>query len=63
MANKTWFDPSVLDNGAECHRVSDYQAQRKKFKREVGIILVNMMVPALEDLADKIFTRDLFGSN
>ena len=33
------------------------------FKRSVDIILTNRMVPELEDVSEKVFTRDLFGAN
>ena len=32
-----------------------------KFKLSVDIILANRMVPGLEDVVEKVFTRDLFG--
>ena len=35
----------------------------KVFKRSVDIILANRMVPELEDVSEKVFTRDLFGAN
>ena len=34
-----------------------------KFKRGVGIILANRIVPELEDVLEKVFTRDLYGAD
>ena len=33
------------------------------FKKEVDIILANRMVPQLEEVSDKVFSRDLFGAD
>ena len=33
------------------------------FKEDVDIILANRMVSELEDISEKVFTRDLFGAD
>ncbi len=33
------------------------------FKQECDIIIANRMTPDIEDVSNKIFTRDIFGSD
>ena len=42
---------------------SRVEKDSRKFKHGVDIILTNRMVPDLEDVSEKVFTRDLFGSD
>ena len=49
-------------NGAEFFN-SKVEGDFAEFKRGVDIVLANRMVSELEDVAEKVFTRDLFGAD
>jgi UDPglucose 6-dehydrogenase len=52
------FEPDLSESEFFSSRVEN---DLDRFKRSVDIILVNRMVRELEDVADKVFTRDLYG--
>lgn len=54
------FEPSLNDSTFFNSRVlTDFDS----FKQESDVIIANRMVSELEDVIDKVYTRDLFGEN
>ena len=54
------FEPQLSETKFfNSHVEKDFDA----FTRSVDVILANRMVPALEAVSEKVFTRDLFGSD
>ena len=51
-----------LSEGA-CFFNSSVEADFNVFKGNMDIILANRMVAELEDVKEKVFTRDLFGTD
>jgi len=54
------YEPSLLDDNFFHSKVI---RDLKKFKEMSDVIVVNRMVSDLNDVKDKIYTRDLFGKN
>lgn len=54
------YEPELKDTSAlKLHIVKDLD----QFKLEVDLIIANRIEAEIEDIADKVFTRDLFGSD
>ena len=58
--NVVIYEPSITDNQFSGHKVIN---NLPDFKETSDIILVNRMNDELSDIADKIYTRDIFGEN
>ncbi len=56
----TVYEPELKDS--HFYR-SPVERDLERFKNTVDIIVTNRMVPELADVADKVFTRDLFGAD
>ena len=54
------YEPELIEDEYFNSRV---EKDFSKFKLGVDTILANRMVPELEDVAEKVFTRDLFGAD
>lgn len=54
------YEPVLTD--AEFYRSSVYR-DLEAFKRAADIIIANRMQPELQDVSNKVYTRDLFGNN
>ena len=53
------YEPLITDESNEFHIVNDLDY----FKETCDLILANRMDSALEDIKDKVFTRDIYGEN
>ncbi len=53
------YEPLITDDANEFHIVDDLDY----FKETCDLILANRMDNALEDIKDKVFTRDIYGEN
>ena len=54
------YEPELKE---ACFFNSRVENDLSHFKEEVDIILANRMVADLEDVKEKVFTRDLFGGD
>ena len=54
------YEPSIMDNYFFRSRVI---AEFEEFKRVSDIIIANRVTQELSDVADKVFSRDLFGGD
>lgn len=54
------YEPELKDNMFFNSRV---ETDFTSFKNEVDVIIANRLIAELEDVKDKVFTRDIFGAN